>query len=429
MKIHYLIALLAMPAATAAQTWTYDDCVAYARLHNISLQKARLTEQTAAVDLEEAQAQWHPTLDFATSHTYANYPWTSGNKNSYQSTYGLNASWTVWNGGVRENTIRRNRLQTQIDSLATGQTMRTLETDLLQVYLNILYARESIGVCEEAAALSAAQAERGKALMQAGRLSRVDYARLDAQSRQDEYALVSARGTYDTRRMELKQLLELGIDADITPAPVDWDSAQVLAQLPPMDESYTMALAADLSLQGLDVARSAAAIDERIARAGRYPKIALTAGVGTGYYAPGASFGTAMKQGFGESVGLTLSIPILDGKKTRSAVARARVQQLDADLDIDKRRNDVAREIENWYIDTRASQARYAAAERALQAAELSRSLTDEQFALGYVNTVELMSAHNDYVEARHSLLQAKYMAMLGHKMIEYYRNASVNIP
>lgn len=159
------------------------------------------------------------------------------------------------------------------------------------------------------------------------------------------------------------------------------------------------------------------------------PKISLNAGVGTGYYAPGNSFGTSMKQGWNESLGLTLSIPILDNKKTKTAVAKARVAQLDAQLDINQRQTDIAQLVENWYIDTRSAQSRYSAAETQLESARLSDELTNERFNLGYVNTVELMTAHNSYIEAQHTLLQAKYMAMLGQKMVEFYRNATVTLP
>ena len=38
------------------------------------------------------------------------------------------------------------------------------------------------------------------------------------------------------------------------------------------------------------------------------------------------------------------------------------------------------------------------------------------------------MTAHNDLVEARHTLLQTKYMALLGRKMIEFYRTATVTL-
>lgn len=422
-----MLALVAMSGT--AGTWTYSDCVEYAREHNISLQKSRLTEESSEYSLEESKAQWQPTLDFATSHSVSNYPWSEGTKNSYNSSYGLNAGWTVWNGGLRENSIKQSKLRTEINRLTTGDMMRTLETDLLQVYINILYAKESVRIYEEAAKVSLAQSERARQLMEAGKISKVDYAQLNAQYEQDHYALVNARSTYDSRRMELKQLLELGIDAEINLADVEWSAAQVLAELPPISESYQLAIDTDLRIKALEIEKSSSALDVAIAKAGYMPKISLNAGVGTGYYAPGKSFGSAMKQGWNESLGLTLSIPILDNKKTKTAVAQARVAQLDAQLDINQRQSDIAQIVENWYIDTRSAQSRYSAAETQLESARLSDELTNERFNLGYVNTVELMTAHNAYVEAQHTLLQAKYMAMLGQKMVEFYRNATVTLP
>jgi outer membrane protein len=158
------------------------------------------------------------------------------------------------------------------------------------------------------------------------------------------------------------------------------------------------------------------------------PNISLNAGVGTGYMAPGTAFGTSLKQGWNEQVGVSLSVPILDNKKTKMAVARAKVAQQEAELDIEQRRTDLAQLVENWYIETNNAQARYKAAESQLATAKLTDELTNEQFTIGYVNTIELMSAHNDYIEAQHNILQYKYMAMLGQKMIEFYRTATVTL-
>ena len=296
------------------------------------------------------------------------------------------------------------------------------------MYLNILYARESIAIYEEASKLSKAQAERARQLMEAGRASKVDYAQLNSQYEQDRYALVNARGTYDTRRMELKKLLELGIDTEISLADVEWTAEQILAALPDVDESYRLALDTDVKLRSLALEAEGSKIDIDIAKASGRPKISLNAAVATGYNAPGAAFGNSMKQNFNEALGLTLSIPILDNKKSRTAVARARAQQLDARLDIQQRHTDLAQLVENWYIDTRSAQARYSAAGEQLVSAELTHELTSEQFNLGLVNPIELMSAHNDLIEARHSLLQAKYMAILGQKMIEFYRTSTITL-
>lgn len=432
MKLYSLSTSLMLTLASSvamADTWTYADCVGYAREHNISLRKSRLNQETSAYNLEEAKAQWQPTLDFATSHNYSNYPWSEGTKNFYNSSYGLNAGWTVWNGGERENTIKRSELQTRIDRLTTDDMLRTIETDLLQVYVNLLYTRESINIYEEAARVSEVQADRGRQLMEAGRMSRVDYAQLQSQAEQDRYAVVNAQSTYDTRRMELKQLLELGLETQLSPADVSWDKEAVMAELPPMTESYDMARRIDLQLQSLDLEKDAAELDVAIAKAGRSPRLSLNAGVGTTYNAPGSAFGSSLKRNWNEGIGLTLAIPILDNKKTKTAVARAKVQQMDADLDIDQRQTQLAQDVENWYIQTRSAQARFTAAEQQLESARLTDELTNEQFRLGYINTVELMTAHNAYIEAQHTLLQSKYMAMLGQKMIEYYRTATVNLP
>lgn len=423
------IALAVSIVTSAQQVWTYSDCVEYARGHNISLRKSQLSEQTALYNLEESKAQWQPTLDFATTHGYANYPWTHGDKNSYSSSYGLNAGWTVWNGGQRENSIKQSKIRTEIERLNTGSILRSLETDLLQVYINILYAKEAIAIYEEAVKVSRAQAERAQKLMEAGKISKVDYVQLNAQYEQDKYALVNAQSTYNTRRMELKQLLELGIDDDIELEDIQWTTQQVLAELPPMDESYRLAVDTDLTVQSLDLEKSSSELEVSLAKAGRLPKISLNAGVGTGYNTPGTSFGSDMKQRWNESIGLTASIPIFDNKKTKTAVARARLAELDAQLDIDKRQTEIAQIVENWYIDTRSAQARFTAAESQLESTKLSDELTNERFNLGYVNTVELMTSHNSYIEAQHTLLQAKYMAMLGHKMIEFYRNTTVSLP
>lgn len=425
-----IAAIIYSEPAVASAPWTYDDCVEYAREHNISLRKQRLEEKTAAYDTQEAKAQWQPSLDFATTHAYINTPWAdSGNKNAYNSSYGLNAGWTVWDGGNRENTIKRSELTEKSRHLATCELMRSIETDLLQVYMNILYAKESIGIYEEATKLSEAQAERSRQLMEAGKASRVDYSQLQSQYEQDRYSLVNVRATYDNRRMELKQLLELGLEDTISLAEVEWTAAEVLASLPPITESYRMAADTDLKLRGLEVDKSIAETDVKIARSGYYPKISLSAGIGTGYYASGETFGKQLKHGLNEQIGLSVSVPIFDNRKNRTATAVAKVQVLEAQLDIEQRQTELAQLIDNWYTDTRSAQSRFTAAQQQLESATLTRELTEEQFRLGYINTVELMSAHKDYIEASHTLLQAKYMAMLGHKMIHFYRNAYVNLP
>lgn len=432
MKIPLTLALSAICLYSPAQdidTWTYSQCVEYAREHNIPLLQSQLQQQSAEYTLEASKAQWLPSLGFSTSHNYANSPWIQqGNKNVYNGTYSLSASWTLYNGGERENTIKRDQLQTEISKLNTEELMRSIETQILSLYINILYARENIGICKDAAAVSAAQTERGRQLMESGRISRVDYAQLKAQAEQDAYSVVNAQGTYDTQRMQLKKLLQLGLTQQLDVFNVDFPESAVMAPLPSIEESYQMALITDVQLQSSELQSKSAEYDEKIAQAAKKPQISVNAGAGTGAGAPGSRFWDQLKWQWNENAGISLSIPILDQKRTKTAVAKAKIQKLSADLDIENRRNEIAQLIEELYISLGSNQARYESGLQQVESTALSAELTNAQFENGKVNPVELLQAHNAELQARSELLQAKYMVLLDKKMLEYYRTATITL-
>lgn len=435
MRPYVILSLLLAGAATAAAEpateWTFARCVEYASSHNIGLRQSRLATERAGYQLEAAQGQWQPTLGLSTTQGVTNNPFHQSGQPStaYSSSYGVQSQWVLYNGGERDNTIKRARLEIGGTELTTLAARRSLEMQILQLYLNILYAREAIVINTEAADVSQAQAERAKQLMEAGRLSRVDYAQLAAQAEQDRYSVVSATASYNTERMNLKRLLQLGLTEEFSIAPADWSREQVLALPRPMEQCYSEALAIDPSLQATDIAISQADLDVEIAKASGRPTVSLNAGVSTGYNAPGSPFWQQMKWAFNENLGATLTVPIFDQRKTRTAVAQARVDKIDAELSRESIANDLAQSVETWYIDLASAQSRYTASLAQVESAELSDELVNEQFKLGLVNTVELLTAHNTLTQARRELLQAKYMAMLSHKMIEYLATASTSVP
>ena len=78
--------------------------------------------------------------------------------------------------------------------------------------------------------------------------------------------------------------------------------------------------------------------------------------------------------------------------------------------------------MENAYLDAQSAQAQYLSAQQKEIYARQSFELTDEQFSLGMKNTVELITANNQYLSARQSFLQAKYMALLNLAVLDIYQ-------
>lgn len=428
--------LIAIPllglTAQAEETdrlWSYSDCVEYACANNITLRQSLLSEETAAISLEKAKGQWQPSLDFGTNQGYSNAPWSNGSSNAYTSSYNLNASWTVWDGGKRESDIRRNKTDVERSRYATDNVMRNIRTELLSTYINILYCKETISINSQLAEVSRAQAERAKQMMESGKISLVDYQQLETQAEQDRYNVVSATAQLNSARLQLKNLLELGIDSDIDILPYNFTENDVLADLPPKDESYQLALNTDALMRYNELSTQMADEDIKAARSSGYPQLSLGAGVGTGYYTNSSgNWGTQMKQGFNENIGLTVSVPIFDRKTTKTAVAQAKVNKLSSQLDLESRRIEVAQTLESWYIDMESSRMRYTAGLQSLKSAQLSDELANEKFKVGYVEPTELLQSHSALVEAQRELIQAKYMAVLARKMVEFLRTGTVTL-
>lgn len=433
LKVLTAVGMLVLPMSmwceNADGQWSYRECVDYARVNNISLKRSALTEQSASVSLESAKAQWTPSFDFGTTQGFTNTPWSDGTKNVYSSNYGVNAAWTLWDGGKRESDIRRASTDVKRSEWATDQEYKDIQTSILTSYLNILYAREAVEVNRSLYDVSVAQANRGKQMMESGKISMVDYQQLATQAESDRYNLVTAEAEVATRRLALKTLLELDIDRNIDVLPLEFSRELVMDELPPLSESYALALNTDSKLRYDSLSVKMADEDIRAAKAGAYPSLSLSAGVGTGYYSTGSQgWGEQMKRGFNENIGLTVSIPIYDRKKTKTAIAQAKISRLNSELDSQARRTEIAKSLEEYYIDHESAKSRYQAALESEREAALTDELVGERFSVGYVQITELLQSHQALVSARHEVLRAKYMAVLARKMVEFMRNGSVEL-
>jgi outer membrane protein len=394
------------------------------------------------VDLLTAKAALFPSLSFSTSHNVVNRPfqetssYVSGSeilqnsgKTSYNGNYGLNAQWTLYNGGKRLNTIKQEKLNSKAAELDVETSANSIQESILQNYVQILYAAESIKVNESTLEVSKAQYERGKQLVAAGSLSRVDLAQLEAQVSTDEYQLVMAQTQLQNYKLQLKQLLELDGADEMNVQIVDIDDARVLATLPDKLDVYEAALAQRPEIQSGKLNIESAALGVKVAKAGYIPTVALTAGIGTNHTTGSDyTFTEQVKNGWNNTAGLSVSVPIFNNRQTKSAVQKAKLQQETSQLDLLDKQKALYKSIEGYWLDAINSQQRYAAAEKKQESAQTSYELISQQFDLGMKNIVELLTEKNTLLSARQETLQAKYMAVLNAQLLKFYQGEKVEL-
>jgi len=439
----YCAALLVCQSVSAQDSikqWTLQECLDYALENNIQLQKSRNDYLSGVEDTKMAKAARLPSLSVTSSQGFTNYPSASASfsdshsgsygfssRNSYTGTYGINAGLTLYNGGKLQTAVKRQNLQNQIDALSVEESANDIRVAIVQAYMQALYAREAVEIAINTAKTSEAQRDRAREMFQAGSISQVDLAQLESQYQSDAYQVVVARTSLDNYKLQLKQLLELDITDQIELSVPEINESAVTRVLPDKTQIYATATENMPEIKRGELAVEAADLDIRQARAGFYPSLGLTASVGTGHMS-GNNYesGSQIWNRFNENVGLSLSIPIFSNRQNRTATNKARIAAASSRLDQQDLLKTLLREVETAYLDAVSAQSQYVAANEKERYARQSYELTDEQFRVGMKNTVELITAQNEWSAAQQEVLQAKYMALLNMELLNIYQGQPV---
>lgn len=435
-------ALLTTTAAWAQKQWTLQECIDYALIHNISLQKSRLQKLSASEDVKGAKAALLPSLSASTNQSVGYRPWqdagvttvtngqvnTKVNKTYYNGSYGLNASWTVWNGNRNTNQVKLNKLSEQQAELDSAVTANSIQEQIAQLYVQVLYLTEAIKVNEASLETSRKNEQRGQEMLEVGKMSKADLAQLSAQRASDEYAIVEAQSQVRNYKLQLKQLLEITDSQDFDIAIPATTDDMALADIPTLASVYESALATRPEIENSRLAVKSSDLSIAIAKAGRLPSINLTGGFGTSTNSLSSKgWGNQVKTNFDASAGVSVSIPIFDQRQTKTNVNKAQLQRESYLLDLRDKQKQLYQTIEGYWLDATTNQQKFRAATATVESEQQSYDLLQEQFRLGLKNIVELMTGKDKLLQAEQNKLQSKYMTILNRQMLQFYAGNTQN--
>ena len=438
MKSLFLSVALMLTSALSAQTklWTLQECVDYAMQNNITLQKARLQQQSAKEDVSQSKAALLPSLNASTSHNFAYRPWQSSGittvtngtvntkveKTSYNGSYGLNASWTVWNGNRNRNQVKLNKLSEERADLEIQETANSIQEKIAQLYVQILYLIEAVKVDEASLETAKKNEDRGREMVDVGMMSKADLSQLTSQRSTDEYNIVSAKAQVSNYKLQLKQLLELKGSEEFDVAVPETTDNMVQEDVPTVMSVYEQALGIRPEIQNAEMAVKSSDISIDIAKAGRMPTVSLSASASTNTNSlANNGWGDQMKFNFNSGAGVNISVPIFDQRQTKTNVNKARIQRETNLLALKDQHKQLYQTIENYWLDATTNQQKFRAALATVESERQSYSLLQEQFQLGLTNIIELMNGKDKLLQAEQNCLQSKYMTILNLQMLKFY--------
>lgn len=430
-------------SASAQKKWTLTECIDYALQNNITLQQAKLQKQSATEERKQAKAALLPSLSASTSQSFGYRPWlengvatvTNGtvnskvNKTYYNGSYGINAQWTVWNGNQNQNQVKLGEVSEQQSELQTETTANNIQERIAQLYVQILYMNEAVEVNKQSLETSKRNEQRGKEMVEVGKMAKADLAQLTAQRAADEYTIVEAESNIANYKLQLKQLLELTGDEAFDIEMLTAGDEQALAEIPALSTVYETALGGRPEIKNAQLGLKQSDIQMNIAKAGAMPTISINGGVGTSTASMSSqNWDKQIKTNFDASVGASVSVPLFDNRKTKTAVNKARIQREQAQLELLDQQKQLYATIEGYWLDAETNQQKFKTALTTVESEQASYDLLEEQFRLGLKNIVELMTGKDRLLSSQQNKLQAKYTTILNRQLLRFYQGEKMTL-
>ena len=388
----------------------------------------------AEVDYSKAKSSRLPNLFGSASQKF-----TSGNtidritgdyvSDQINSTnVGISSSMTLFQGNQLNNQIQQSKLLLEQSVFKEEVEKNNIALTILETYLQTLYSKESITIAENNLAASEKEVIRAKQRLDVGTIALSDYTEAQSQAATNKYNVISAKNNYQQYIIALKQLLEL--------SPMDTLEIQSIAenldfinQTLNKTEVYNNALGflPEIKASNLNIA-----VNEKelaIAKGGYLPSLSLAASIGYGYTSVNEStFSDQFNVNFNQRIGLSLSIPIFNKNITKSAVQTASINIEKAEIQKETTEKEIYRKVETAYQNAVSAQEQVIASEASKTAAEQSYKLAQKKYELGDLSTTDLVISQNTYTNAQQNYLQAKYLNILYHQLLQFYQGNDIKL-
>lgn len=410
--------------------WNLDSCINYAVNNNIDVRKSMVTLKSGMEDIYGAKAAFLPSVSAGSSQNFTYLPSSDvDDHTSYSGNYTVTASYNIYQGGKRSYNLQNYNLVSKSNELSVLDNKIQLKQSVIEAYIQILYNMETVNINKNTEEVSLKQMERGEALLEAGSISKVDYAQLVSRYKTDYSNRISAENSLANATLTLKQLLEMEISDNIEIEQIPLSEDEIMALIPSKEEIYYGALDIMPQIKSGEIEKEIAALNVKSAKSGFRPTLSVSTGIGTSHNSNGSgSFSNRLWNNFSQNAGLSLSIPIYSNRQNRTAVNKANLAVETAELQLANAKKQLLQQIESVYLDAVSAQTRYPAAVEAERAAEETYNLTNQQFEIGMKNTLELLTAQNDLLSARMEVLQSKYTVVRNRLLLDTFTASSLNL-
>jgi outer membrane protein len=287
-------------------------------------------------------------------------------------------------------------------------------------FLSLITQQEQLRVQQENLAAQEQELTQLEQFVRAGTRPIGDLYQQQAAVAATRLALVNARRATEVAKVDL--IRELLLDPRLDYTFVTPTTGTGAAPAFNLDSLISVALAQRVDIQAQQLRVQAAEREIRIAEGGRLPLVMGSAGYSSGYNsANDGGFLSQLNQRRGGSLGVGVSVPILDRGAVSIARQRAQVQLENAQLVLRDQEQSVALEVRRAFLDYQAAGEQLAAANAQQAAASLALQAAQARYRVGLATFVEVTLARASLVQAQSAVVNARSSLVFQQALMSYY--------
>lgn len=422
-----LLLVLASSSVTLAQrAWSLDSCINYAMIHNIDIRQRLNAARQGELAVTEAKDRVLPNLSGYGSQNFSfgrglTADNTYANRNTNSFSVGAQLSVPLFQGlrVVRSVKYSETSLKALVEQSEAVKDDVTI--NVMAAFLQALYSREALGVARMSLEVSKDELNRREILLEAGKIPELDLYEARAQVSRDELTVVNAQNDSVMALLDLSNLLDLENNGDFDILPLTEENLP----LPSLEEVWTNMQMSNHALRAAVLRKKAAGENVDVAKTGYIPTLSFNAGLGTNYYRTSGfqneGFASQMRHNFSQSLGFSLNLPIFDGFSTRNSISRARLDQLNSELDLDNTRQQLYKTVSTAHAQAIAAQEKEKSAAVAVENTKAAFDAMTVKYDNGRANATEYEKSKTDYINAVAERLQARYERQLRIRILRHY--------
>lgn len=479
-KIGLLAVLFFVTGSLLAQErWSLQRCVQYAMDNNISIKQTDIQARIAEITLKENRLSQIPSANFSNNDGYrfgkSQNPSTGilENQNFFSIGLNLQSSAELFNWFSKKNTLLANEWSVQAANAATDKMKDDIALTVANSYLQILLAIEQKHIADVQVKQSTTQLDLVRKQVKAGTLPELNEVELESQLASDSATLISATGNVAQAKYVLKAYMNLdaGVPFEIEEPPVERIPLEPLGELQP-ESVYALALA-NLPQQRMNEFNLKAAQKNALAAKGAlYPTISAFGNLGTNYgyfrsptytqvlqgytrsglvvpdgsggfidvqrplysnggkngYITSDNLGTQFSNNFGQSIGLSLSVPIFNGWRAKGALERAKlnVRSLEYQKDLDNKT--LKQNIYQAYNLAIVAMQKFTSSAKAVESAQKSYDYSTKRYNVGMLSTLEQITNQNNLFRAKLQFVLNQFDYVFKMKVLEFYKGQGIKL-